>query len=1591
MRIAKLRKIVSLWIVVNFICTTIVPPSFAQTVFTLPAPGTFIPLSPSFTPAIINGMTIHPDNPLHFDFIIDIGDDKLSGKALEEESKKLIHYFMASLTVPEKDMWVNLSPYEGDQMIAEGLGNTLLGRDMLAQDYILKQLTASLMVPDGELGKEFWKRVYEKAQAKFGTTEIPVDTFHKIWIIPDKAVVYVKDHTVFVADAHLKVLLEDDYLAMQYHEKDSGKQQENLTEETKAILREVFLPEIEREVNEGKNFASLRQIYNSLILATWYKKNLKKSLLGEVYVNQNKVNGVEIDDKDVKHKIYNQYVEAFKKGVYDEVKEEYDAATQEVIPRRYFSGGAALEQVEVAQAGSIPADGDLARRAASEQVGVSVDVQLGNRQKVSASLTTNPDLSVSDLDELAKQGRVLKADDKEGIATWNKIAERLLWISTRMIHEANVKRPEDGDRKLKVGGHQAAAASSLHLMVALELFAMTGVDQVAHKPHSGPVYHAMQYLFGKLPKEALFELRNNPIQLDETEIEGLLATFPDSVREEWRELEAALLETLPDSAKTNLDRTGLHSYPGMADPDGVKIPTGSVGMGPAIAITLAIRDQWLRDHGFDIPDSHYFAVLGDAESDEGNLLESLALAQDFDVTNVTHVLDFNRQSLDGNISRVIEKLNRIKARWAANGWQIIELHWGNKIKEAFANGTEGQDFQSVMESLDLNDYQLLTAKSGKDIKEELLARNPELIESLDRFFAQYSDEAFYELFTDLGGHDLAELTQAYAFSKKSKKPTLIVAHTIKGKGLRPLVGDPANHSKPLAQGEIDQLGQDLGIPQDDPFPAFDPASAEGQYLEKVKARLGTEEADNNQRLAAVTDSFAQEFTANQDNFPQRLVSDETLKLFKQLSTQDYLGQIISRLRGIAEKNVEDLTPEEKALKPIADRFVTVSPDVATSTGLARKGKGGEYDASNPAGNHFRLSIAEMNAVTLAASLGKGKLFPLVTIYDMFLFRRALDPFFYGQYWKSRFIAVGTPSGSTLAAEGAQHQSIIAPVIGKAMPNTITWDPAFALELDFIMSDSLRRMATEDDEGRNAVYIRGTTLPYERQVLIDRLKAQTRYVGKTDDEIIQSWSQDVLRGGYRLIDYSNATDYIPNENVINIIATGPITFEAIAASDALRAQGIYANVIVVTSPDLLIGTLGKKDQYSQLKKLVPVNERQLTTMVTVADAPPSYLAGIGDILGISAGVENLGLEKNGLSARTTGRIYRHQGISRVDIARTAFLKLQSILQGDQTDEVLEALQGREIDDFLEALAAKERAFLADNASASISAEDVEEINRLYSEDAIPVDKFRGILGRVAAGLTTSDEAAKQLARRYLDEDNKKTGEIMAMVKGDISEDRIPFILERNFKLQADLHTLPSRLIYEIFRDQNAQWPQGIEIYITDSNGKESLLYETGINETHMSLLYHPKGADIKFRLITKNSENRLAMLRMLMVLDGFIGKLAEAADSHEAEANLGRSIREEILSISNEELLARYASVLISSAPVDGLSETVGGIDFNADKLNLQEQGDAFQFDIPSNLEGLTPANVNAIIPVIINIVPITNFPQLLGLAEPQDEPALSKL
>ncbi len=151
-----LSRLISGLILLTFLTGQILTPSIVSAQV-LPAPGTMLGLSAAYAPPVLLGLKVHPENPLLFDFIIDRGQSNLSDEEFKVETEKLVKFFFAALTIPDKEVWVNLSPNEKDRIIPDILGKTEMGRTMLEQDYMLKQLAASLTNPETTLGKTYWE------------------------------------------------------------------------------------------------------------------------------------------------------------------------------------------------------------------------------------------------------------------------------------------------------------------------------------------------------------------------------------------------------------------------------------------------------------------------------------------------------------------------------------------------------------------------------------------------------------------------------------------------------------------------------------------------------------------------------------------------------------------------------------------------------------------------------------------------------------------------------------------------------------------------------------------------------------------------------------------------------------------------------------------------------------------------------------------------------------------------------------------------------------------------------------------------------------------------------------------------------------------------------------------------------------------------------------------------------------------------------------------------------------------------------------------------------------------------------------------
>jgi pyruvate dehydrogenase E1 component len=662
---------------------------------------------------------------------------------------------------------------------------------------------------------------------------------------------------------------------------------------------------------------------------------------------------------------------------------------------------------------------------------------------------------------------------------------------------------------------------------------------------------------------------------------------------------------------------GLQAYPSRRkNPEIIDLSTGSMGLGAVSAAFGALATRYVSQHqGGDPMPRRFIAMMGDAELDEGNVWEALLEEAVRELDSLMWVVDFNRQSLD----RIVPDVRRGQLRewFRGAGWHVIELRWGSRLRALFGR-PGGERLRARLESMGNAEYQSLLRLPPAAARKAVIATAAgETDPAVDRLLAEVPDEAVGALVADVGGHDLASILEAYAEAGRPRSgPCVILADTIKGWGY-PFVGDPMNHSALLTPGQLEEMRAALGIAAGEEWAGFAVGSAEAELVRAAPAPY-VPPAPRAGVAVDVPDALDESYPG-------------------QSSTQEAFGRILGRLSRL----------------PVGDRVVTLSADVSVTTHLAgwinRKGvyfprakPGFTADGpqavqwkESPAGQHVELGIAEHNlflalgAFGLTAELSGTTLLPIGTLYDPFV-TRGLDALYHALYAGGRFIVAATPSGVSLSPEGGAHQSVITPGIGIALPAITYYEPAFAQEVEWILLDGLKRLVNRD-EGAESLYLRLSTKPIEQALAPAPSPA---------------YRDAVLRGGYRLIDARDRSGYDPEGDAVHIFAAGVMVPEAVAASRALAADGVHANVFVVTSPDLLHRGLRTTGPY--VLDLVGAEEEGVP-VVSVLDGHSHGLAFLGGALGvpqIPLGVDHFG------QSGSRGDLYRHYGVDAAAIALAA---------------------------------------------------------------------------------------------------------------------------------------------------------------------------------------------------------------------------------------------------------------------------------------------------------------------------------------------------
>ena len=750
------------------------------------------------------------------------------------------------------------------------------------------------------------------------------------------------------------------------------------------------------------------------------------------------------------------------------------------------------------------------------------------------------------------------------------IQDRILWLSTRMIDYANRERENlDG---LKVGGHQASSASMVSLMTALYFNYLEAEDKVSVKPHASPVFHAIEYLLGNLDQKYLTQLRT---------------------------------------------AGGLQSYPSRTkDPDRVDFSTGSVGLGAVAPLFAAVTRRYVDAHFGQRPVSRFIAIIGDAELDEGNIWEAIADPATAGLGNVMWIVDFNRQSLDRVVPGV--RILQWRAQFEAAGWHVREIKYGTKLLAAFSlPGSES--FKQWFDDIPNEQYQSLFGLTAAAARARFLEGAPaQTVEFISRF----SDQEFFEIVTDLGGHDVGSLLDAFnECDLISDRPSVVFAYTIKGWRL-PLAGDPRNHSAQISESQLSQLREQVGLQVANEWSLFEPGSAADALCQARRVVLKRQE------------SSAQ--------LPVQIPVCSGVSPAARSATQEVFGRVLSEIS------------LNESIRPY---LVSTAPDVATSTNLGgfinRTGvfhpelrRRWNEDpvlkwAEGPTGQHIELGISEMNLFSLLGQLGISSdisnqpLIPIGTVYDPFVLR-GLDAFIYSVYSGARFIVAGTPSGITLAPEGGAHQSTITPSVGMELPGVVFIEPAYGQALDWLLCDAIAHVAgTKPDTAPDlkstelAFYFRLTT----RSIDQSPFNAARERLGEA------TLRTQVLAGAYRLVDgrvnQAKLDDH--NSPVVHLVGCGAVMPEVLTAAAELASEGVIAHVVDVTSPGRLFGSwqrtlkqgIRTANTPSFPGSMRPVFSER-APIVSIHDGSSHAMAWLGSALGVpqvAMGVDDFGQSGN----------------------------------------------------------------------------------------------------------------------------------------------------------------------------------------------------------------------------------------------------------------------------------------------------------------------------------------------------------------------------
>ncbi|HSN54564.1 MAG TPA: pyruvate dehydrogenase (acetyl-transferring), homodimeric type [Candidatus Sulfomarinibacteraceae bacterium] len=691
-----------------------------------------------------------------------------------------------------------------------------------------------------------------------------------------------------------------------------------------------------------------------------------------------------------------------------------------------------------------------------------------------------------------------------------RIKSIIRWNAMAMVVRAN--RELDG-----IGGHISTYASAATLYEVGYNHFFRGADHpeaedlVYFQGHASPGMYARAYVEGRLGEAELRDFRR------ELRSPGGLASYP---------------------------------HPRLM-PDFWQFATVSMGLGPIMAIYQARFARYLEDRGLLDRSGRVWAFVGDGEMDEPESLGAISLAAREELDNLIFVVNCNLQRLDGPVRGNGNIIQELETLFRGAGWNVIKVVWGDDWDPLFAKDDEGVLLARLEELVD-GDFQRFSASSGAEVREQLFGVDPRL----EKMVEHLGDHDLERL--RRGGHDPEKVYAAYkAATEHRGSPTVILAKTVKGYGMGE-AGEGKNithQQKKLNEEELRQFRGRFAIPISDEdvaeAPFYRPAedSREMAYLLERREALGgfvpRRRGDRDEPLKGLPDEVVAELIEGNERPASGTMA--FVRLLTKILKDPELGP-----------RVVPIIPDEArtlGMDPLF-RQVGIYSHVGQCYEPVDRGHLLYYREAED-GQILEEGITEAGCMGSFIAAGTSystygvPMIPFFTFYSMFGFQRVGDLVWAACDMRARGFMIGGTAGRTsLPGEGLQHQDGHSQLFALAHPNVFAWDPAYAYEIAVIVRDGVRRMAVEREDV--IYYLTLENEPYPMPAMPDGAE------------------EGILRGMYRVREAPAAPRKSRRKGSrgrplrAQLLASGAILNEALAAQEILAEAGVAADVWSVTS-------------------------------------------------------------------------------------------------------------------------------------------------------------------------------------------------------------------------------------------------------------------------------------------------------------------------------------------------------------------------------------------------------------------------------------------